>query len=284
MTKSENFLIACKVPTNNQNNSNKEVEYLFKSLNIFGGNLAKSKKIACFNETPDSSLVDILDELGVSTLRIDGVDEKCPNANKIQVLSLGFKENFDFLIVLDTDIVVSRDFSSLIQKNGLGAKPVDGDPLSMEQWKKLFEFFGVELPKERYLTSFNMTETIPYFNSGVLFISKNWVSILYEAWISFYRKLSKFYQKFPDIEKHSFFSDQFALSLAIAEKNVPHYSLPLEMNFPTHIKVHEGMEPAKLDPYLIHYHHSFSSNGKISHCSYANINLLIDKINKEIIR
>ena len=174
MTKTENFLIACKVPANNLNNSYKEVEYLFKSLNIFGGDLAKSKKIACFNETPDSSLVNILDELGVSTLRIDKVDEKIPTANKIQVLSLGFMENFDFLIVLDTDIVVSRDFSSLIQKNGIGAKPVDGDSLSMEQWKKLFEFFGLDLPKERYLTSFHMTETIPYFNSGVLVISKNW--------------------------------------------------------------------------------------------------------------
>ena len=79
-------------------------------------------------------------------------------------------EDFDFLVCLDTDIIIADDFSLFFDESKVCAKPVDQDPLTIDSWKKLFAYFGLEMPQERYLTSFHMKETIPYFNIMIRYI------------------------------------------------------------------------------------------------------------------
>ena len=126
-----------------------------------------------------------------------------------------------------------------------------------------------------------MKETIPYFNSGVLLIPKKFVPILYETWKSYVLKLLSAYKNLPEIKKYSFFTDQFALSLALKDAAIPQKALPLEMNFPTHSVVHKNWNPNKINPYLLHYHHLTPLN-EIAHCSYENINKLIDELNEHL--
>lgn len=64
-------------------------------------------------------------------------------------------------------------------------------------------------------------------------------------------------------------------------KHIPSKPLPLEMNFPTHFTIHENFEPQIINPYIIHYHHKIS-DGNIMHCTYNNVNLILDKINHVI--
>jgi len=275
------ILVACQGPTREP--FFQEVEYLFKSLSLYGGKLAESKKIACFTESLNQDQIKRLEKLSVKSRIVQDIDKRCIHASKIQNLSLYKEEDFEFLISLDTDVVVTNDFSSFIDESKVGAKPVDQDPLSLGNWSQLFGYFGLEVPQERYLTSFQMSETIPYFNSGVLLIPKKYVEKLYEKWKWFVFKLLDSYKDLPEIKKHSFFTDQLALSLALTKAKIPHKELPLEMNFPTHSEVHNYTKPNQLKPYLIHYHHKFTSHGKISHCSYPNINKEIDKINESVI-
>jgi len=259
-----------------------ESEFLFKSLIRYGGTLAESKKIACFSEPVSADNIQRFSDLGVKIRIVQDIDKKYPIANKIQNLSIYEEEDFDFLVSLDTDIIIARDFSSFLDESKVGVKPADQDPLSLEMWKQLFGHFGFDVPKERYLTSFYMKETIPYFNSGVLLIPKKYVSKLYYTWKLYVQKLLNSYNVLQEIGKHYFHTDQFALSLALEDAKIPHNALPLEMNFPTHYVVHEKTNPENLTPYLIHHHHRFS-DGKMLHCSYPNINRLIDEINQSFI-
>lgn len=276
----ERILIACQGP--GREPYTKETINLFRTLIKFGGSLSKSQKVACFTEPLQSEIAEKLTELGVVIKIVDGLDERCVHASKIQNLSLYEDEDFDLLVSLDTDIVVANDFSKYIDESAVGAKPVDQDPLSIEQWQRLFSYFDLNLPIERYLTSFHYTYTIPYFNSGVLLVPRRFVQNLYESWKSFVKKLLESYKNLGDISTNSFFTDQFALSLALAETKIPHKALPLEMNFPTHYDIHKNFEPEKLQPYLIHYHH-LSQSKTISHSSYQNINKIIDEINNHLI-
>jgi len=260
-----------------------EIEFLFKSLNQYGGKLVNSQKIACFTERPDSLLTQKLQKLGVKIKIVDVIDERHPPSNKIQMLSLYKNEDFDVLVALDSDIVVVDDFSKYIDLENFSAKPVDDDPFSMKNWETIYNFFGVQFPKERYFTSFHNLETIPYFNSGVLIIPRNYLSDLYDLWQSFAKKLLNSYDEMPEIKKNEFFTDQIALSLAVTELKIPKRPLPLEMNFPTNYKVHESFKPGEITPYLIHYHH-FSESGKIKNCAYEIINRIIEKINETIIQ
>ena len=264
----------------------KEIEYLFKSLNLHGGKLSNAQKIACFTEPAEPALVDRLTKLGVKVKTIENLDSRYPYANKIQMLRLDQEEDFDLLVTLDTDIVIANDFSIFVDEDSIKGKPVDSEPLGLENWKNIFKYFGMPVPSERYLTCFTMIETIPWFNSGVLLIPRKFTSRLYENWKSFISKLMDVYYKLPEISEncstwgHKYaFTDQFALVLAIQDAKLPYHALPLEMNFPTHYNIHKNFKPDTINPFLILYHHRISKSGNIMHCSYENINRFIDKIN-----
>jgi len=258
----------------------RDIEYLFKSLNLFGGSLAHSQKIACLPKSVDDDLVKMLNELGVRIKIIEDVDERDVYARKIKMLELDENEHYDYLVSLDADVVIANDFSHFIEEEGVGAKPVDMDPLTMLQWKELFEYFRIEFPQERYLTSFTQVQTIPYFNIGVLIIPRKYVSKIYQSWKDIVPKMIDAYEDLPFLAKYPVFTIQFAFSLVLAETKTPHYSLPLEMNFPTHQDIHHNLKPEKLNPFIIHHHHRIFESGEIMPCSYENINKLIEKINQ----
>lgn len=259
-----------------------EIPYLFKSLINFGGRLASAQKIAFFDGPVNEKLITELSEMGVKVKHIQTIDGRCIHANKIQMLK-GDEFDFDYLVALDADIVIAKDFSSFIGRKSIGMKPADNDPFDdINKWKILFKHFGLEIPPERFFSNFTSNKLIPYFNSGVLIVPKEFISPLYETWKYYTLKILDAYSNLPEISEATFFTDQFALSLALVKLKLPFHALPLEMNFPTHYPIHESFEPQKIEPYLIHYHHKFSSKWEILSCCYDNINKMITKINLAI--
>ena len=51
-------------------------------------------------------------DLGVTIEVVEPVDPRCPQANKLRMLET--TEDCDYLVALDTDVVVARDFSPYI--------------------------------------------------------------------------------------------------------------------------------------------------------------------------
>ena len=153
----------------------------------------------------------------------------------------------------------------------------DVDPLGLDNWKILFEHFGLKLPDERFHSYVNWKKTIPYFNTGVLFIPQAYVSDLYTTWKSYVNKLLDAYEKFPIIAKSSFWTDQISFTLAVHGGEFSYSPLSLEMNFPTHVKLHKNCKIEDINPLLIHYHHRISKLGNVRNCYYENINKCLDK-------
>lgn len=256
-----------------------EAELLFRTLRQFGGTLSHARCVAHFVGSADPAAVERLDKLGVATEIVEPFDERCPHANKIRMLETA--EDFDYLVALDPDIVVTRDFSAHVMGASVAAKPVDNERLTLKQWEGLFARFGLALPPARYTTSCAMAETVPYFNSGVLVVPRNHVQPLAAAWGSFVRRLLDTGTDVPSVVDHRFFreSDQFALTLALAEARLPFRGLPLELNFPTHRPIHPDLDPHRLNPYLIHHHHRVSPAGEVLPCSYAMVDAAIADVN-----
>ena len=264
-----------------------EVLRLFKSLNLFGGNLAQAKKVACFSESIDENFKNKLEELGVKIIFIKSLYSEYPYANKIQMLQI--KEDYDVLIGLDNDVIITGDFSNYIDKNTISAKIVDTDSLGLENWKKLFKFFKLDIPSDRFQTCITNDTTIPWFNSGVLFIPKKFSSQLYDSWVKYNKKLIENYYTLDFISKnssthdHKFaFTDQYALALAIHDLKLPYKQLSLEFNFPTHYSIHPDFSPQNIKPFLIHYHHRLTKFQNVMHCFYSKVNQLIDSVNSKI--
>ena len=280
MIKSERILIGCKPTEGNRDFSYLETEYLFKTLSKFSGSLANSIKLACFNEQPDAELVKILTEIDVKIKIVEPVDVRNPAATKYRVIDEAKNYDVDIVVMLDTDIVITGDFSEYLDVSSIKAKPEDADLIGLNGWKDLFEYFGLQLPKERFKTSCTPEEIIPYFNSGVVIIPIKYASSLFKTWKNFHQKLcDERYQLPASILARSRFFDQFALSLAISKMRFPFNPLPLRMNYPFSGPVNPSENPENLDPLLIHHHHCITEEGEIMHCPYENINKKIDEIN-----
>lgn len=262
-----------------------EVIRLFKSLSLFGGKLKLAKKVVCFSEPIDKEFKNMLEELGVKIHFIESLDKRYPYANKIQMLHV--KEDYDVLVALDTDVLITGDFSDFIDENKISAKGVDTDSLGLENWKKLFEFFKLDIPSDRFQTSITNDETVPWFNSGVLFIPRKFSSQLYDSWVKYNAKLLEiYYSQFFLFENssnhdHKFaFTDQYALALAIHDLKLPYNQLSLKFNFPTHYSITPNLNPENISPLIIHYHHLISNKGNLMHSRYVQADKCIDLFNK----
>jgi hypothetical protein len=255
----------------------RETVYLFKTLQHFGGNLSRARRVAYFVGSADSPSSRALADLGVTIKVVEPVDARSPYANKVRMLdAIG---ECDYLVALDTDVVITRDFSAFIQGASVAAKPAGRIRLSLDQWKEVFAYFGLEIPQARYLTTARLDETIPYFNDGVLLVPKEYLSILQTEWQSFIGRLLDAYPELPGIAEHPVFITEFSLALALASAKLPFRALPLGMNFPTDRRVHPALEPRRVAPYILHHHHRLSPAGDLSFCHYEEVNTVIAEVN-----
>lgn len=271
----EKILIACVAE--NREPYTTEAYYLFRSLVQLGGPLARAEKVAYFIGEADALVVERLGELGVIVKVVEPVDKRCPHANKLAMLE-DREEVYDLLIMLDCDIVIASDFLDVLSPDFVMAKPVDGDPFKMKEWEKLFHLCGVEVPKERFRTTWDYRETIPYFNSGVISVPARFVRTLLGAWKKNIDRLFDIYVNHPRIARQRFFTDQFAFALALQAEKIPYRALPLEMNIPIHAPINPSLRPESLEPYIIHHHHLFDEKG-INPSSYLKINAAIGRVN-----
>ena len=183
--------------------------------------------------------------------------------------------------MLDTDIVVARDFSKFLDTKKIMIKPEDRDPFSLTDWKQLFDYFKINFPSERFHTSCSHQETIPYFNGGVIIIPKVFAKEFLDQWKYFLKKLLDEKLNLPmNFIPNARFFDQIAFSLALIQSKLPYDILPLSMNYPYSGTVHSSENPQSLNPFIIHHHHCILETGNLMHCPYDNINVKIDEINK----
>ena len=185
----DRIFIGCNVKEKNFEYANLETEYLFKTLYEFGGNLGNAKRVACFTEEPDLLIKKILEKLQVKILINNDIDDSYPEANALHILEEGIKEDVDVIVMLDTDIVISRDFSESLSKQKILAKPEDSDPFTLDDWQQLFDYFQLPFPQKRFQTSCTGQETIPYFNGGVIIIPKIHAVEFLDVWKYFIKKI-----------------------------------------------------------------------------------------------
>jgi hypothetical protein len=258
-----------------------EVEILFRSLRRFGGALAQAPGAARFVDSVDPAVARRLESLGVAVDVVPRVDPRSPHANKIRMLEgVG---DIDVLVALDNDVAVAGDFSAHLDAGSVGAKPEDLDPLTAVQWARLYDHFGLELPAERFRTTFTAAQIVAYFNTGVLCLPGQYVGRIHDTWMIQVRRLLDSAGVLPDVAKWRIYQEQFAFALALAAARVPFHALPLEMNFPTHAPVHPSWAPGIIVPALIHHHHRLWSDGQIMPTGCAAADARIAAVNELIV-
>jgi 2-polyprenyl-3-methyl-5-hydroxy-6-metoxy-1,4-benzoquinol methylase len=280
--KPEKILISCQGEANES--FLREINFLFHSLEKYGGKLKNAQKLVCLTGNLDESQKLKLEKLGIHVKKIDTFDDRCVHANKIEVLKSAESFDYDLLLILDTDIIITNDFSDHLDVTKFKAKLEGIDPIGPKKWKSFFHYFGINFPSEHFITHQSNEEIIPFFCSAVIQIPKKFTSILYSSWKQYVQKLLDSYGVLPDVGSAKYYTDEIALSLAIQDKNIPFTLFPLQMNFSTHCKFHPDSHPENIIPILIHHHHRISKFGNIRYSYHDSMNNLIDKITLSVDR
>lgn len=227
---------------------------LFKTIKAFGGNLKRAKLLAIFVDDVDEKIYKQLNQMGVHVKVVKPYNSRLQrHCNKIRMLEID--DDYDILIALDCDTAVTRDFSKEVSSTSIRRCDSLLDPLNIHEWQYLYNYFNLSMPAD---------EKEVHANSAVLFIPKKNVNQLRHAWIHYAHLITDLFfsnDYWNKIGKHKYYTDQFALSLAIADQKLNVDLLPAEFNIHINGSYQEWAE--SLHPYILSYHHNVTSDGKL---------------------
>jgi hypothetical protein len=253
---------------------------LVQSIRWFGGELAKSPVVVGAVEQIDPRARRALEAFGADVRIVPRFDPRNGPGNRLQLfaeLQNAIDEN---LLVLDCDTIVVQDPMPLLRRGVFQAKIAPLPTVTHEVFERLFAHFGLELPPRSYKTGYTGTPTIPYFNAGVIAISKTIAGRLVPEWRRFNTILAAQQELAAPCEKHL---HQAALALALAASGVPIAEAGEELNFQLN-NTQFGL-PAdylELDPFIIHYHHLVDDDGMLLPCPFPAAQKRIDRFHERL--
>jgi len=235
---------------------------LLLSLRTFGGRQAQAPFVACFVGGVDETARRLLERLEAEVRVVQPVKGLARHANKLRMLEMGSRTDFDVLVALDCDVVITGDVSPWLGTKAIGLKPVDVDPFVASDWRRLHRALGVPDPGELVRATSTGRMTRPYFNSGVITVPRALCDPLSRAWTESLNAVVGALESEPGLlPAHlKFFTDQLALAFALQRSGLPWAELPVQMNFPTHIEVHGACSGAE-EPAVLHYHSHVDDDG-----------------------
>jgi hypothetical protein len=261
----------------------REVYNLVLSLRRFGGGLRDAPFVACFVDAVEPRYVAGLAALGADVEVVARFDPRNPPSNKLRMLELVEKHDFEMLVALDTDTIVLGDIAGYASGDAVAARPEHADPLGPQVWRRLYRELGLAEPSRSMVTIESGRMSHPYFNTGVLFVPRRWCGDLREAWAKRVDDVLGLYERRPDIvplaEQH--WTNQLAFALAVTADAIPYTELPVAANLSTTVRVHRLFAQELRPPFVLHYHNEIDSRGFVCRSRTRQVNSLIDAFNRE---
>lgn len=255
----ERWLVGC-VAENDARFIGRALRFV-RSLRWFGGTLAGARVRVCVIDAVEPWARGALEALGVEVRVVPRFLATDPFANKHQFfLDLEWGD-VDLVLLCDCDTLIVQDPRPYVRRDALQAKIADLATVSHATFERIFAHFGVGLPARRFVTDFRPTATVPYFNSGVLFVPASAGRRLTPVW----RETNRALAARPDLlGADAMHADQASLAVALAMLGEPVVTLDRALNYPTHL-LDEVALPAftRTDPVIVHYHDQVAADGTV---------------------
>jgi hypothetical protein len=260
-----------------------KVYNLVLSVRSFGGSLAGEQVVVNFVDAADPGVARTLERLGAEVRVVERFDVRNPYANKLRMLELGKEFDFDVLVALDCDAVVVGDFRDRVPADRVAAKPADLDRLTEVEWRRLFQALRVPTPEKSVVATVSGEPMYPYFNSGVVFVPRDLCLDLLRGWSHFSNEILDLFEREPDVipRRWQLHSGQYSLACALIDGGFPIQSLPVTLNFPTHLRVHRSLLEGHGEPRIIQYHKGIDRNGFLLRDRVDLLDVHLDRFNRE---
>ena len=151
----------------------------------------------------------------------------------------------DHVLIMDADVICTAPFDELFEHGAVMGMQAHVPPMAHEEWALLWSLAGLGEPQFDYpytggglMCSVGLKGPF-YANSGMVFAPKRLFERLCEP---YQRSVATLRRVLSD----TYWFDQLALAMAIAESKVPVQSIPLRWNFPNR-PAFDAAHPAELD-------------------------------------
>jgi hypothetical protein len=268
-------LVGC-VAENNDKYLRQTVRFV-QAIRWFGGSLAGVRIRVCVVDDIEPAYARRLERLDADVRIVHRFHPRNPYANKLQFFNQLEWNEAEMVMLLDCDTAVVRDPLPFITSDAFQAKIADLPSVSHEVFTQIFNRYGLTLPKRSHVTDFNPTPTIPYCNSGVLFIPAQIGRRLIPAWRDWNIRLA---DNLEILGPYACHCDQASLAVALAETGVPFRPVDRALNYPlhlTHMPAPAGF--AESDPVVIHYHDRIDAEGFLLPTPYPKAQVRIAALN-----
>lgn len=238
------------------------VESLVGSARRLGGSLSRSPIIVNMVGSADRAFVRRMETFDAEVRVVPRlVDGGVPHANKLRMLEVHEREDFDVLLAVDCDIAVAEDPARHLYRDAISVVPADVDPFTDYQWRQIFDGLRLEPCQRSVCATTTGRPMYPYFNSGVVAVPRGLCADLLSTWTQALMDLNGLWQHHPNIVPRAkrFFTDQIALMVAL-QRGLPWTVASRELNFATHVDLHRPTVQA-LRPALLHYHNAVDRQG-----------------------
>ena len=256
------------------------VQSLAISIRSFAGAYADAPIVVNFVDAVDRSFVADLEGLAVEIRTVPRVPGQNPLANKLRMLEVVGQIDFDVLVALDCDVVVTGDLSPWVDPHVIGVKPADYDRFTDDEWQALFAALDVPSPARVMRATATGQPIYPYFNSGSLLVPSHLCTPLGAAWKNMFAEVSALLSERPDLirEQWQWLAEQASLAFAILRNDLPWRALPAELNFPSHVPIPAGT--LRGEPVIIHYHCERDDRGFLLKSSTPALDPWLDRVNR----
>lgn len=238
------------------------VEGLVSSARQLGGSLADAPIVVNMVGSADRAFVRCMEAFDAEVRIVPPVaDGGVAQVNKLRMLEINGREDFDIMLAVDCDIAVAEDPAPYVSSDAISLVPADKDPFTDDQWRRIFDSLELDRRERSVRATTTGQPMYPYFNSGVIGIPRDFCADLFVAWTQALKDIDSLWQRQPNIipRHRRFFTDQLALSIALW-RGLPWTVASCELNFATHVSLHdpvvEGLQPA-----LLHYHSDADDEG-----------------------
>jgi len=238
------------------------VENLVGSARRLGGSLASSPIVVNMVDSADRAFVRRMEALNAEVRVVPPItDGGVAQANKLRMLEIDERDDFDVLLAVDCDIAVAEDPASHVSSDAISVVPADKDPFTDGQWRQIFDALVIERHERSVRATMTGQPMYPYFNSGVIGVPRGLCADLFAAWMRALKDLDALWQREPNMipRRRRFYTEQLGLSVALW-RGLPWTVVSRELNFATHVALHSptvrGLRPA-----LLHYHSDADDEG-----------------------
>ena len=253
---------------------------LLQSIRWFGGELAQSHVVVAVVEQVDARARRSLERFDADIRIVTRFHPANPTANRLQMIAELRDVPEPHFLLLDSDTLVVRDPLPLLRRDVFQAKIAPFPTVTHEVFERLFTHFGMPLPARSYTTGYSGTPTIPYFNGGVISVSRTLAERLLPDWRRFNTILADEPQLAVPCEKHI---HQAALALALASTKIPVEAVGAELNY--QVNATEFPTPrgyAEIDPVIIHYHERVDRDGRLLRVPFPKAQERIELFHKRL--